>query len=55
MVRFNIVPKSSLKKYQIVIEKMVQIKNEGKKSLGFGKNDLNMMSYISLLDIKVCG
>lgn len=55
MVRFNSDPRSSLNRYQIVIEKVSQIKSKGKKSLGFGRNDLNMMSYMCLLDIKVWG
>ena len=38
-----------------MIEKVAQIKSEGKKSLGFGKNDLNIMSSIRFLDIKACG
>ena len=38
-----------------MIEKVVQIKSEGKKSLGFGKNDLNIMSYLRFLDIETCG
>ena len=33
----------------MVIEKVIQTKSRGKKSLGFGKNDLNMMRYISML------
>mgnify|MGYP001813643733 CR=1 FL=1 len=55
MLRFKMAPRSSLKRYQIVIEKVAQIKSEGKKSLGFGKNDLNIMSYLRFLDIKTCG
>jgi hypothetical protein len=48
-------PRSSLKRYQIVIEKVIQIKSKGKKSLGFGKNDLNMMSYTDLAGYKCFG
>ena len=54
MARFKNDPRSSLKRYQVAIEKVIQIKSKGKKSLGFGKNDLNMMRYICFfLDITI--
>jgi hypothetical protein len=38
----------------MVIEKMIQTKSKGKKSLGFGKNDLNIMPYIKLRSNLIC-
>ena len=37
----------------MVIEKIIQAKSRGKKILGFGKNDLNMMCYISMLPVNL--
>ena len=55
VVRLKKLPRSFLKRYQNVIEKVIQIKSDGKKILGFGKNDLNILIHISFPDIKVRG
>ena len=48
VTRPNRAPMSFLNRYQMVMEIMIQTKSKGKNSRGFGKNDLNMVCYISL-------